>query len=224
MKAIIAVPISIASAAFMMSAALDAAGAGAGAGKGPAPGQTIVERELIPGAHLMSSAEREQYRARMEAADGAHERARIRAEHIEAMDQRARSKGLSLLRRDPPIRTSAPAPEVRGAAARGAALHNVCFSCHGPERYRAAGERAASTFASSLAIAGGIEYAPPAPAAERPPDALPAGYPRMGRSQVRNLAGLKRAVARWNDYFSPKLSDQELDDLVAYLNAAYYRF
>jgi hypothetical protein len=46
----------------------------------------------------------------------------------------------------------------------------------------------------------------------------------MAKSQLRNVAGLKRAVTRWNDFFNPRLSESEIDDLVAYLNAAYYKF
>jgi mono/diheme cytochrome c family protein len=224
MKTVIAAIVTIAGAVLTTGSALHAAEVTAQSAptlRGEAP----VEREVIPGAHLMTAAEREDYRARIQAAGSAAEQARIRAEHIEAMEARARNLGLSLRREEPrAAQTVVPKGAVGGDVKRGAALHNVCFSCHGPERYRAAGARAAGFFASSLATAGGIEYVPPANASERRPDTLPAGYPKMGRSQVRNLTGLRKAIARWNDYFNPKLTEEELDDLVAYLNAAYYKF
>jgi mono/diheme cytochrome c family protein len=220
MLAIFAVFLQAAGIAFMVSTAVQAAEVDAQSGRDEA----VVERELIPGAHLMTAAERDQYRARMNAAGSAAEQARIRAEHIEAMEQRARALGLSLSREVARGQPALPPETSRGDVKRGAALHNVCFSCHGPERYRAAGERASGFLTSALVTAGGIPYVPPASARERRPDTLPAGYPKMGRSQVRNLAGLRKAIARWNDYFNPKLTDEELDDLVAYLNAAYYKF
>ena len=51
--------------------------------------------ELIPGAYLMTPAERDQYRQRMQAAKSAEEKARIRAKHVQAIEQRARSVGLA---------------------------------------------------------------------------------------------------------------------------------
>jgi mono/diheme cytochrome c family protein len=179
------------------------------------PASTLkAEPELIPGAYLMTPAEREQYRQRMQAAPSAQEKARIRSEHIEVMEQRARGVGLAL--------NLAPVAK-RGDPARGSALHNVCFSCHGPERYVAAKERAESFLASSIVVASGIESTAVG-ATERHPESLPPGAPRMAKSQLRNVAGLKRAVTRWNDFFNPRLSESEIDDLVAYLNAAYYKF
>ena len=183
--------------------------------RAPAAADAKSGPELIPGAYLMTPAERDQYRQRMQAAKSAEEKARIRAKHVQAMEQRARSVGLALSKE--PV-------AARGDSVRGSKLHNVCFSCHGPERYTQAKERASSFLASAVVTASGIEDVPAAQAAARRPDTLPAGYPRMGRSQVKNLAGLKRAVERWNDYFNPKLTENELDDLVAYLNAAYYKF
>lgn len=194
------------------------------AGPGAEPDQRAAARaeakpepELIPGAHLMSPAERDQYRRRMQAAKSAKEQARIRAEHVQAIDQRARSVGLTLNKEPVAVRRT-------GDSAKGSKLHNVCFSCHGSERYTAAKERASSFLATSVATASGIEDLTTLQAIERRPDTLPAGYPRMSKSQVKNIAGLKQAVARWNDYFNPKLTENELDDLVAYLNAAYYKF
>lgn len=181
----------------------------------PAGADAKAGPELIPGAYLMTPAERDQYRQRMQAAKSAEEKARIRAKHVQAIELRARSVGLALSKE--PV-------AVRGDSVRGSKLHNVCFSCHGPERYTAAKKRASSFLASAVVMASGIEDPSAVQAAARRPDTLPAGYPRMGRSQVKDLAGLKRAVERWNDYFNPKLTVNELDDLVAYLNAAYYKF
>lgn len=220
MNAMIAVWIRLAAAGVLIAAAVMMSGRPAGAAPQPAApmeaGSRATEREVIPGAYLMSADEREQYRARMQRARDPQEKARIRAEHYRTMDERARNVGLAL--RDAP-----PAP-AKGEARRGAGLHDVCFSCHGPERYVAAKRRAASYLVDALAAAGGIEEVSFEPGAKRAPTALPANYPKMGRSQVKDVAGLKKAVLRWNDYFNPKLSEQELEDLVAYLNAAYYKF
>ncbi len=53
-----------------------------------------VQREIIPGSELMSTQEREQYRLRLRGAGTAAERERLRAEHVKAMDERARLQGL----------------------------------------------------------------------------------------------------------------------------------
>jgi mono/diheme cytochrome c family protein len=177
--------------------------------------QRSAERELIPGAYLMTPEEREQYRMRIDRASDPQEKARIRAEHFRAMDERARNVGLALRDTTPP---------VKGDVSRGGALHKVCFSCHGPERYTAAKARATSFLTEAVLAASGIEPVAVTDAANRAPSTLPADYPKMARAQVRDLAGLRRAILRWNDYFNPKLSEQELEDLVAYLNAAYYKF
>lgn len=58
----------------------------------PAPG-----REIIPGSELMTSPEREQYRLRLRGAGTAAERERLRAEHVKAMEERARLRGLTLI-------------------------------------------------------------------------------------------------------------------------------
>ena len=221
MKAILPISILLSAAVSMLAAAPDARaqqGAQARDASGSQQQQT-TPRELIPGAHLMTAAEREQYRRQMQAARTSEEKARVRADHVKAMEDRARKAGLSMR----PETASPPALRA-GDPVRGAALHNVCFSCHGPERYTAARARAGSFLADSVVTASGIDYMPPVEAARRRPESLPEGYPRMAKSQIRNVAGLKQAVSRWNDYFNPRLSDQELEDLVAYLNAAYYKF
>lgn len=53
-----------------------------------------VQREIIPGSELMTTREREQYRLRLRGAGTAAERERLRAEHVKAMDERARLQGL----------------------------------------------------------------------------------------------------------------------------------
>ncbi|MDP1674663.1 MAG: hypothetical protein Q8L65_16305 [Burkholderiales bacterium] len=53
-----------------------------------------VQREIIPGSELMTTQEREQYRLRLRGAGTAAERERLRAEHVKAMEARARLQGL----------------------------------------------------------------------------------------------------------------------------------
>ncbi len=43
------------------------------------------------------------------------------------------------------------------------------------------------------------------------------------RAKVKSLAALKKETERWNDRMNPKFSRQEVDDLVAYLNASFYK-
>ena len=54
------------------------------------------KREIIPGSELMTPAEREAYRRRYAAAKTDQERAAFRAEHVKAMQERARVRGLQL--------------------------------------------------------------------------------------------------------------------------------
>lgn len=53
-----------------------------------------VTREIIPGSELMTAPERERYRQRLRGAGTAEERERLRAEHVRAMEERARMRGL----------------------------------------------------------------------------------------------------------------------------------
>ena len=46
------------------------------------------------------------------------------------------------------------------------------------------------------------------------------GEPR----RFTSLAALRDGVNRRNDYLNPKMSPQEIEDVVAYLNETYYRF
>lgn len=54
------------------------------------------QREIIPGSELMTSQEREAYRRRYAAAKTDEERAKVRAEHVKEMEERARLRGLRL--------------------------------------------------------------------------------------------------------------------------------
>ncbi|OGA48162.1 MAG: hypothetical protein A3F74_12420 [Betaproteobacteria bacterium RIFCSPLOWO2_12_FULL_62_58] len=179
--------ILLAGAAVMAAAALDAV---RGAEN---PASQATEREVIPGADRMTSAEREAYRRRMEAATTPEEKARIRAEYAKAVDERARARPLV------------------GDPARGALLHRVCFSCHGIERYTAPVTHAAATFIDSVLRASGLSDMPP-------PE------PTRFKGRIRSLAALREAVARRNDYLNPQMTPQEIEDVVAYLNATYYKF
>ena len=58
--------------------------------------------EPISGSHMMTEQERVEHQARMRAAKTAEERERIRAEHHEAMQSRARAQGLTLPDTPPP--------------------------------------------------------------------------------------------------------------------------
>ena len=44
------------------------------------------------------------------------------------------------------------------------------------------------------------------------------------RARVKTLAALKKETERWNDRMNPKFTKQEIEDLVAYLNATFYKF
>jgi hypothetical protein len=54
------------------------------------------KREIIPGSELMSAREREDYRRRYAAAKSDAEREKVRADHVKAMEERARLRGLQL--------------------------------------------------------------------------------------------------------------------------------
>lgn len=157
------------------------------------PAAPAVEREVIPGADRMSSAERDAYRHRMEAATTQEEKARIRAEYAK-----------------PPEAAAAPRPLV-GDPARGAALHGGCFGCHGIERYVAPVTYAAASFIDSVLRASGLSDLPPA-------------EPTRFKGRIKSLAELRAGVNRRNDYLNPKMTPQEVEDIIAYLNVTYYNF
>lgn len=154
---------------------------------------TATEREVIPGADRMSSAERETYRRRMAAAATPEEKAKIRAEYAGSQN------------------APAPAPALVGDPARGANLHRGCFGCHGIERYVAPVTYAAASFIDSVLRASGLSDLPPA-------------EPKRFKGKIGSLSALRDGVMRRNDYLNPKMTAQEIEDVVAYLNVTYYKF
>ena len=98
-----------------------------------------------------------------------------------------------------------------GDPARGAQLHQGCFGCHGIERYTAPVTRVTAGFIDSLLRASGLSDLPPA-------------APKRFKGSITSLDVLREAVLRRNDFLSPKMTPQEVEDVVAYLNATYYRF
>jgi mono/diheme cytochrome c family protein len=157
------------------------------------PAMHAVEREVIPDADRMSSAEGDAYRRRMEAASTPEEKARICAEYAKA------SVG------------PAPARPLVGDPVRGAVLHRACFACHGIERYVAPVTYAAASFIDSVLRASGLSDLPPA-------------EPTRFTGRIKSLAALREGVNRRNDYLNPKMTPQEIEDIVAYLNLTYYNF
>lgn len=157
------------------------------------PAMRAGEREVIPGAERMTSAERDAYRRRMEAATTPEEKAGIRAEYAKTAEE------------------PAPPRPLVGDPARGATLHRACFGCHGVERYVAPVTYAAATFFDSLLRASGLSDLPPA-------------EPARFKGRIKSLAALRERVNQRNDYLNPKMTPQDVEDVVAYLNATYYKF
>ena len=154
----------------------------------------VTDREVIPGAENMTPAERETYRRRMGAAATPEEKAKIRAEYARAAE------------------TKIPTVPLVGDPVRGAQVHTACFSCHGIERYVAPVTYMAATFIDSVLRASGLSDLPPA------------AEPTRFKGRVQSLTALRAGVIRRNDLLNPKLTPQEIEDVVAYLNATYYKF
>jgi len=166
------------------------------------------EREFIPGADRMTSAERDTYRRRMAEAGTPDERTRIRAEYAKAADAKAAdAKAADTRAADAP----APAPKLVGDPARGAALHQGCFGCHGIERYMAPVTYALATFTDSVLRASGLSDLPPV-------------EPKRFKGRATSLSAVREGVIRRNEFLAPKMTPQEIEDVVAYLNASYYKF
>lgn len=102
-------------------------------------------------------------------------------------------------------------PVLVGDPARGAKVHTACFSCHGVERYVAPVTHLAATFIDSVLRASGLSDLPPA-------------QPTSFKGRVKSLDELRAGVMRRNDLLNPKLTPQEIEDVVAYLNVTYYKF
>jgi mono/diheme cytochrome c family protein len=41
--------------------------------------------------------------------------------------------------------------------------------------------------------------------------------------KINSLPDLRKEVERWGDYYNPALSEQEIADLIAYLNVNFYK-
>jgi hypothetical protein len=111
----------------------------------------------------------------------------------------------------PEAREAWRAKRLVGNPERGAKLHQGCFGCHGLERYTARVTHASATFFDSMLRASGLSDLPPSP-------------PRRFKGAIGSLDQLRDAVVRRNDYLDPKLNPQEVEDVVAWLNATYYKF
>lgn len=111
----------------------------------------------------------------------------------------------------PEEREAYRAKRLVGNAERGARLHQGCFGCHGLERYTARVTHASATFIDSMLRASGLSDLPSAP-------------PKRFKGRIGSMDELRQAVIRRNDYLNPKLSAQEIEDVVAWLNATYYKF
>jgi len=46
----------------------------------------------------------------------------------------------------------------------------------------------------------------------------------LPKAKVKTLSALKKEVDRWNDRMNPKFTKQEVEDLVVWLNATFYKF
>ena len=103
------------------------------------------------------------------------------------------------------------APVLVGDPVRGAQVHTACFSCHGIERYVAPVTYATATFFDSVLRASGLSDLPPA-------------EPKRFKGRAKSLADVRAGVIRRNDLLNPKLTPQEIEDVVAYLNVTYYKF
>jgi hypothetical protein len=93
------VVVSAGAAAVMLAAAIDVAGQQQSQSREQAQARTqerAGKREIIPGSELMTAKEREDYRRRYAAAKTDAEREKVRSDHIKAMEERARLRGLRL--------------------------------------------------------------------------------------------------------------------------------
>lgn len=42
--------------------------------------------------------------------------------------------------------------------------------------------------------------------------------------KIKSLKALRKEVMRWGDYYSPALTGQEVEDVLAYLDTRFYKF
>ena len=104
-----------------------------------------------------------------------------------------------------------PNRPLTGDPVRGASLHRGCFGCHGVERYVSPVTYAAASFIDSVLRASGLSD-------------LPTTAPTRFKGKAGSLTELRAGVIRRNDVLNPKMTPQEIEDVVAYLNATYYKF
>jgi hypothetical protein len=100
MDTVVRIVISLGTAAVMLAAAVDAAGQQQTQQREQTQARTqerAGKREIIPGSELMTSKEREDYRRRYAAAKTEADKEKVRADHIKAMQERARLRGLELV-------------------------------------------------------------------------------------------------------------------------------
>lgn len=105
MDTVVRIIIAVSTAAVMLAAAVDAAGQQPAQQREQAKTRTqerAGKREIIPGSELMTSKEREDYRRRYAAAGTEADKEKVRADHITAMQERARLRGLDLALPPPP--------------------------------------------------------------------------------------------------------------------------
>lgn len=53
---------------------------------------------------------------------------------------------------------------------------------------------------------------------------LPPVEPVRFNAKIKSLSTLRDGATRRNDFLNPKMTPQEIEDVVAYLNATYYKF
>lgn len=105
----------------------------------------------------------------------------------------------------------AAARPLVGDPVRGATLHRACFACHGVERYAPPISHATTSLVDSVLRASGLsDLSPPEPA--------------RSKGRIKSLAALREKVNERNDYLNPKMTPQEVEHVVAYLNQSYYKF
>jgi hypothetical protein len=105
MGAIFQATVSMAAAAVMSMAAADVAAQQQVRERAQVQSRTqerVGQREIIPGSELMTSQEREAYRQRYAAAKTDEARAKVRADHVKLVEERARLRGLQLVQPVPP--------------------------------------------------------------------------------------------------------------------------
>jgi cytochrome c553 len=44
------------------------------------------------------------------------------------------------------------------------------------------------------------------------------------KRKIKSLKALRKDVKRWGTYYAPALSDQEVEDITAWLNEKFYKF